>query len=358
MPGGTGPSAERGTRLHSAMATLVTDGEDAKVDATEDELRTILLPALREFDDLCEQYDIDRVLVEYRVHPDLPEELRSFGTVDVIGIGPGHLLVVDWKFGYYGVEVEDNRQLHYYAYGALTDPRLADLFTADMIAVTAIMQPTRTPMAAVAEVTREDIALSAETWRTNYEQRDKSAPVNGSWCRWCKAKPVCSAHQPEAVKEETARSDDTVLETLKLVPFSLDADSATLGKSLTQWQGIQTWVKSRTDALEQLLYTKAESGEEVPGWKLIAKRGSRAWLEPEKVERVLRRTLGVDGACPRKLLSPPQAEKALGDRFSSVRKYITTVSTGVKLVPKSSKQEAVYVHGRAMDMGKQIKERA
>ena len=352
IPGTESPAASRGTKLHALIASELSSGDT--VTGTPEENR-IIERAFDAFDELCERYSIEKVIVERQVNPQLVME--SFGTVDVIGIGPEYALVLDWKFGFHPVDAQDNQQLHYYAYAAMMDPQVGPMMAHCTKLVTAIVQPSRTPVVSEADVSLSDLEASASTWVHNYALRD-SDPVKGSWCQWCKAKPVCPAHEPGEESSESADYMATPISILKAHPFTLYGNVHEMSDQLKVWKELAGWVTERANTLERLVFARAEAGERVPGWKLVAKRARSAWTDPEKAERILRRAVGVDEACPRQLVSPTQAQKLKGVDKDAISRYITRDSTGVKLVPADSELEGVDVSTRFTELGKEIQDKS
>ena len=333
IPGHTSVAAERGTRLHEHIAAMVKGGSPSGLPAAD---ATAVTDAYEAFMQLCETYRIETLLVERRVDPQLGFE--SFGTVDVIGIGLEHVLVVDWKFGYHAVESGNNYQLQYYAYAAMQDPKLQALLPSGGYQVVgAIIQPSKRPFGAVSVTEYDEEALGAVAleWKDNHAVGNAAEPVKGSWCQWCKAKPTCPAHVPEVSVVSSPDAGGPA------PTFDVSVNGLALGEQLKQWREQQEWVNSRVEALERAVFVKVEAGESVPGWKLVDKRASRHWVDIDAAERFLRRKVGVDNAMPRKLISPPQAEKVLGPDYRLLEKHVTRESSGVKLVPEEAEGDAV-----------------
>ena len=57
-----------------------------------------------------------------------------------------------------------------------------------------------------------------------------------------------------------------------------------LNKAMSIVEEVETWTK----AVRKLAHEQAEQGVPIKGWKLVAKRASRVWNEPEKVEGKLK----------------------------------------------------------------------
>ena len=118
------------------------------------------------------------------------------------------------------------------------------------------------------------------------------------------------------------------------------------------------------DCLRSLL-ERASAGEEVPGKKLIASYSDRAWKEDDEIirKKIPRHKIGLKAAdiVVQKLKSPAQVEKTMKelglwkdnkDRFDELHH---TVCTGVKLVDKKARGEAIRPE-TAVEMISRIKE--
>ena len=107
---------------------------------------------------------------------------------------------------------------------------------------------------------------------------------------------------------------------------------------LKQESVITGWLKAvKERALSQML-----SGEEIPGYKVVEGRGSRAWSDPELVEELL------SSSQPREkymtepeLLSPYQLEKSIGKKEAALfSQFIVTKPGSPTIAPATDKREA------------------
>ena len=91
LPGNESPAASRGTRLHAAIAQMLSDQEPEGVSKVE--VDDVLRPAMEAFDTLCDEHGVDRVIIERRVGTQIGDIKDTFGTIDVIGLGAGRRAV-------------------------------------------------------------------------------------------------------------------------------------------------------------------------------------------------------------------------------------------------------------------------
>jgi len=148
--------------------------------------------------------------------------------------------------------------------------------------------------------------------------------ATGEHCRWCAAKPTCPLVTGAV---ERAHKVDLI---------RLDAEK--IGEYLTQAELLQSWI----DDLQALALEMLEKNVKVPGWKLVAKRGTRQWIKDEFAIELL-----GDKAYEKKLLSVAQAEKIIGKKnFPS--DVAVSVSSGSTLAAESDPRPAV------INLGKQL----
>jgi len=287
--------ADKGTLLHDVIVRALegeTDfsGVTYANETFEPEMLTNKIePALA----LLDQVDPNEVM-EYVT--EAPVTFGSyipgaFGTVDVLGRRDDTAVILDWKFGDgVVVEAEENEQLMFYAAAAMRTPATKWAFEGTTRIECVIIQPpfirrwVTTPKIvrsferklkkAVAESARQDARLSI-----------------GPHCRWCAAKPVCP--QMTGAVERAVKTQLSGL------------DTQALGTALQTAEVLQGWI----DDLRSLATRMLEGAYKVPGWKLVAKKSNRKWVDEDSA-MVQLQALGID---PRKieLISPAQAEKLL-----------------------------------------------
>ena len=78
-------------------------------------------------------------------------------------------------------------------------------------------------------------------------------------------------------------------------------------------------VEGSIKTLRDYAHKEAERGVKIPGYKLVMKRGTRVYTDPQAAERKLVRKLKTAGAYEKKLISPAQAENKLGKAIKRLR---------------------------------------
>jgi hypothetical protein len=327
MPSST--YADKGTLLHTAISEYLL-GEDNVIGTTyeghtldQDMYDDKLQPAL----DLLDELDPDglmKMAVETRVGFGnyLP---GAFGSCDLLGRLGDTAYVIDWKFGDgIAVSAEDNEQLMYYAAAAMRTKESAWVFNGATKIVCAIIQP---PVLRQWETTPARIKQFERDLKRAVKVSEKpDAKLNpGSHCRFCPAKPTCP---------QMTGAVDRALKT------KLDAvDNDMLGAYAANAVLLQGWI----DSINELVETKLKAGAKVPGWKMVAKRGTRKWIDEAKAAAALAE-LGID-PFKKELLSPAQAEK----KIKNLPEGLTvSVSSGDTLAEESDPRPAVLLIGQQL----------
>ncbi len=346
--------AQRGSMLHAAMELLLTadpqtsdeavkligelEGQDmgyAGHEITEELISDKIVPAFQCWMRIVKEYDLTDWFIEQRVS--LGEVIEgAFGTADVIAKdSDDRLHIIDWKFGD-GVPVpaESNLGLGFYAAGAMydTDEELQEVTEEISGVVLHIVQP---------RSGSSDDPL--DTWETTEEWVEQlvdqaiqaiekamqpDAPVKaGKWCRWCDAKVICPAQQ------------QIVGEVISKEPTLHGLDSVQFGDLL---QKLMTIDRLKAEAFE-LAQHQLEQGVAIPGFKLVQKRATRKWIDPDEVEATCKKKrVKVDEMYNKTLKSPAQMEKSAKKVFTSaLHSMVHSVSSGVTVVPDSDKRPAV-----------------
>jgi hypothetical protein len=254
------------------------------------------------------------------------------GTADAVIYYPTEkkLHVVDLKGGRgHVVEVVGNPQLRTYALGAmLANPEL----TVEQVTVT-IVQPraphksgrTRSETFHVADLAEWTTDLMAAMQRSAAALRAKSmvedrktetTPAQwastylkaGSHCHFCKAAGFCPALEQRATDAAGVWFDDLDQPRLSNTPDAMSPEK--LAATLGMLGMIEEWC----NAVRAYAHSQAEMGVDIPGYQLVEKIGNRAWKLPEEqiVGALALAGLSEDRIYVRKLVSPAQAEKALG----------------------------------------------
>lgn len=327
--------AARGTLLHTAIAKILDGDTNVIGDTYKEQTLTQelydekIVPALEALNAIDPE-QVMEYAVESRVGfgdflPDV------FGSTDLLGRIGDRAIVLDWKFGDgVVVDAEENPQLLFYAAAAMRTPEVEWVFKGAKEIECIIVQPPMvkrwvTTPARVQEFEQElAYAVRLSTW--------PSPPMqSGDHCRWCTAKPICP------------QMTGAVERALKVTLADLPKEQIAL--QLAQADVIEDYLKD----LRALALRMLENGQPVPGYKLVAKRGTRQWVDEQKVvEWATEKGLGISDLWESKLRSPAQIEKITGKKeFPS--ELVVSVSSGSTLAPDSDPRPAV------LQIGSQLK---
>lgn len=266
--------------------------------------------------------------------------LGLFGTNDAVVFQAfGKLSVYDYKHGFGVVEVVDNKQLLYYALGAILNLLNGggDFESVELV----IVQPRAmhrdgrvrrwsVDVPYIMEFAKELLVAAEKTLDPNAEL------VAGGHCQYCAARPFCPALKQLVVK--TAAMDFP--EPAPPAPRFPSPDMLTpeqLKKALDLSEIINDWIRS----VEAYAEESARRGVKIPGYKLVKKRANRKWIS----EAAVAETLSEYGEAifePKSLLSPAKVEKVVGKKnLILIETLCETPDSGVVLVPEHDKREAV-----------------
>lgn len=264
------------------------------------------------------QPGIDRVrdlggelFVEHRVTLDrwMPGQ---FGTLDV-GIVRDDLIVInDLKFGQgEAVSPVENAQLMIYALGFWDNIARHRTKAEDFLLI--IDQPRIANAGGEWRTTLEDLlAFGERVKKAARRTYDPDAPRRASdqACRWCPVAVTCPEHARYRLATIGLKFEDLEADMAANRPptlpqvFSLNQRSFIVRHK----DAFIKWL----EALHQETLADALAGRPTPNLKaVLGRRGSRQWADEKSAEDMLTLWLG-DGAYTRKLLSPAQAERALG----------------------------------------------
>lgn len=301
----TSSYAEEGTKAHDLAAKILLKAGGLFVDAPE-EMRMHATDYADFVMSIVATFPGSKLLVEEKVsYTDWID--GGWGTVDAAVIAKDIISIVDLKYGM-GVVVDavDNTQMLLYALGIYQGLSLSSRDAISNVSMY-IYQPRVDNISewhiTIGEMLQraEEISAAAELALTD------DAPLSvGDWCRFCPAHPICPA-QYELLTDTVGADFDNLDSPVDLLT------PAELSRALSARSKIESWLKAASDyATDRLL-----SGDDVPGYKLVAGRSLRQWVDDEMAAAALEIVLG-DGAYSRKLLSPSQAEKALGKKGAAV----------------------------------------
>jgi hypothetical protein len=327
-----GDAADEGTLCHNAMATLL---EDPSLEIksvlgvkyndqtlTEDLIDEKIIPAMAALTEIDPDGDME---YQIEAHVNFGNLLPNvFGSADLIGRIDDRAVILDWKFGRGAVDVEENEQLLFYAAAAMRTKGLEWAFAGVSEVEMVIVQPPAvkrwtTTVARVKQFERDLVhAVTAS--------QNAAAPLKvGDHCRYCPAKPICP--------QMTGAAERALRVQIK------DLDPAKIGEYLATADLVEKWINDLRDLAHQIL----ESGEPVPGYKLVPKRAMRQWVDEDKAYFALSK-LGVDRSelVETALLSPAKVEKILKkSKLSLPDDIVVSVSSGTTIAPESDPRSAV-----------------
>lgn len=161
---------------------------------------------------------------------------------------------------------------------------------------------------------------------------DRTFLKAGEWCRFCKALPICPAARQRSL-------DAAKLEFLtENAVTTLSREQ--LGEILTEAE----FIKARLKAVEEYAHQAALDGNGPIGWKLVAKRAMRKWIDPAEAAAAIRFLHGLPDDVlytEPELKSPAQIEKLIpASERNSLDALYSKESSGLVLVPESDKRPA------------------
>jgi hypothetical protein len=331
--------ADRGTLLHNVIAEVLEydlHPEECLGTRYNNQILTEELidekidPALAAFKEVGFDVNADNYMVETRVGfgDFLP---GVFGSTDILGRIGNRAIVLDWKFGD-GVLVsaEENEQLLFYAAAAMRTDEAKWVFEGATEIECIIVQP---PEIRRWVTTPQRVALfEQELRRAVHESHSEAASMAmGDHCRWCAAKPICPKMTGQV---------ERVLQT-KLQALPIDQ----IAMQLEQADTIESYIKDLRALATQML----ENGQIVPGFKLVAKRGTRQWTSEDAVDAWVDANGLTKEAYESKLRSPAQMEKVLKKYKKELPpELVVSISSGSTLAADSDSRPAVLQIGKQL----------
>jgi hypothetical protein len=348
IPGETSPYAEEGTLAHELAALLLSAragvfrGDQARFN---DMVNQVYANAAfsREMYDHAEDYAgvvLDKggdVLVEHRY--DLSGHAPgSFGTADATVFTRDAVHVIDYKYGA-GVRVSarENKQLMLYALGALDESRRRGMTPAAVVLT--IVQPRAGGVSSWEEPVKALERWAVETLRPRAVEAIAGGGefAAGEHCRFCKARPRCRAYfalfeKMEGVKDAREMTDDELALVLRH------------GDTLSEW--ITSVIKNATARLE--------TGQAIPGFKLVEGRGRRSFTD-ETAVAVMLGELGyaLEEIYDTKMRAMTDIEKRMGKKAfaAALGEYVQKTPGAPKLAPEDDDRPAVSAASLADEYG-------
>lgn len=359
------PASREGTSCHDLLEICIQDSinpidmigmvvKDAEYPVTVDMASAVEL-FIETMYALCDEHGISRHRVRSEVHlshPQIPNDMFG-GTTDVQIPGDDVLITMDLKYGFRQV-FADSEQLT--AYSLLSMATLGRPFQK---VVQVIVQPRaetkvsrHEPGAEELNRVWEQIYTLANYVIANQEMLPIGPPegslLAGPHCKYCKRREGCPARAEmmgSLVELSTFENPNDMGTFLSISPTSIPTEQ------LLFWQERADAINEFMKDVKLKLLQRAEAGEDIPGRKLIATYGNRAWKDADDVmkKRLPRAKLGLAAKqiTEQKLLGPAKIEKILkaAGNFKEVKEIfdelVVSHPTGVKLVDVRQKGEAI-----------------
>lgn len=340
-PGPSSSYAEEGTQAHTLAADWLMSGSEPKFPSSE------MRDAVKIYVDFCNRYyqasqvklGAVRGIEHFFDHSDRVPGM--YGTVDYWCYWPWlkRLLVADFKYGAgVFVSAEDNSQALYYAAGLLhTKSDFLDVETVEI----AIVQPrcmkdTDVDGVRITEVSKFDIDVFYQRIRGAIAatKEPKALLRPGGHCQFCPAAAVC----PEvlAMKDAALSGEFAVIASDATQVY----DVRKLASALEQRDALKAYLSK----LDEFAYQEMNRGVNIPGWKLVEKRGRREYKNPELTLNTLK-AAGIpdkDMLTTPELKSPAQLEASIDKRYKAlIAEHTEMRSSGLTIAPVTDKRPAV-----------------
>jgi hypothetical protein len=349
MTGGAGSiHARRGTAMHQAAYAVMMGQPMPKsmiVDGDQIELDDEMIDQINTYITFCEliKAESDLFWLEEPVSLDwYYEPLESpepvYGTFDFGAYNVAQKLatMADFKSGMMPVSPVDNPQLMLYAVmmiGKLGGHEMPSHFRL------VIVQP-KDPYNKIKHHTitlKELLTWTREVLEPALRRVGEGdmSEVAGPWCQWCRRAGECRSLHDHALAITKEAFNDEPIPVTELSPVDL-------GDFLDKADIIESYLKTvRGEVMRRL-----EAGEDIPGWKAVAKRAQRKWIDEDAAlgallgEGLHRPALMTEPT----LKSPAQVDKLL-TQFGLDKKLtdplVMRESSGLTIVRASDSRQKV-----------------
>lgn len=262
----------------------------------------------------------------------------GFGTADAIVIGDGLCHVIDLKFGQ-GVRVDAyrNEQAMMYALGVWQT--YGPIYEIDTF-VLHIHQPRLDHVSEYTITATELLNWAADVVRPAAEKALSGTPEfnpGQKTCQWCKARSTCKALAKHNYELTLSKFDD--LDAPLEVPVAHTMTADQVAALLPKLPLLKSWAND----LEQYAADTLAHGGVIPGYKLVEGRSLRQWGPDEDLVARCLTEVGLSEAdiYTKKLISPAQAEKALGRaKAGEIADLVTKPRGKPTLAPESDPRPA------------------
>ena len=316
FPDSTSVYAQEGTLAHELceLKLMAYTGEITKRKLTSMKTRLMKSELWQpEMEGTSEAYldYVKDITMSYTVKPVILTEKKvdfsryvpeGFGTADCLILAGDTLHVVDYKHGKgVVVDADHNPQMMLYALGAMSE--LSLLYRFKFVHMT-IVQPRVNNISEFTLTADELIEWGEKVVKPKAEaaMSGKGEFEAGDWCRFCRAKQQCKTRYEsnDSLYPELSERHDTRLITL-----------AELGEYLKRGKDMAAWLED----MKEYALSESLAGADVPGWKAVEGRGSRAFTDTdEAVDTLIKNGIDESVLYERRVLTLAQMEKAVGKK--------------------------------------------
>lgn len=306
-----------------------------------------------------------KVISESRVDPEyLIGRSGASGTVDVQIIGTDELEIVDYKDGIQPTDARE--QLEQYAIGALAELKIpVNLqYPYKTVRLTVIqpklalkgLNPITSNAYPVSYFLTEVLPrLAIELSRATAD--DAPLIPGEKQCKYCRAKGSCAALANKVMSEVNVMFTPTT-SPMDMAQQSANKDPATMdGDQIRQILEAAPLLRQMLESVEEEAKRRLESGQSIPGLKLVHGRGSRVWAfgEEEMAEKLIQMGIPKGAIYETKLVTPAKAEKLSWEKrdgskmqlskkqLERLNEYITKMAGKLTVAPESDSRPAVTV---------------
>jgi len=331
--------ADEGTLLHNVMDIILSTGQTPEscigmkygdIKLTQELIDEKVYPALRALDEIDPKKEMEYA-TETRVGfgdflPDV------FGSTDLLGRIGRRAFILDWKFGSgVAVDAEENDQLMFYAAAAMRTPEVQWVFDdCDEIECIIVQPPNVKRWVTTTQRIKEfETDLKAAV---KISSKPDAPLFAGEHCRWCAAKPTCP--MMTGAVERTLHAQIDILNVAQIADYLKKADT------------LEQWIADLRGLAHQVL----EVGKPIPGYKLVAKRATRQWVDEKEANHWLDgKGLEPNQIYEKKIISPAAAEKLLKkNKIALSQDLVVAVSSGSTMVEESDPRPAVLQIGQQL----------
>lgn len=316
FPDSTSVYAQEGTLAHELceLKLMAYTGEITKRKLTSMKNKLMKSELWQpEMDSTSEAYldYIKDITMSYTVKPVILTEKKvdfsqyvpeGFGTADCLILAGDTLHVIDYKHGKgVVVDADHNPQMMLYALGAMSE--LSLLYRFKFVHMT-IVQPRVNNISEFTMTADELIEWGESVVKPKAEAAisGKGEFEAGDWCRFCRAKQQCKTRYEsnDSLYPELSERHDPRLITLD-----------ELGEYLKRGRDMAAWLED----MKEYALSESLAGAEVPGWKAVEGRGSRAFTDTdEAVDTLIKNGIDESVLYERRVLTLAQMEKAVGKK--------------------------------------------